>query len=133
MKRSIALMAAVLLATSGLVGCGGSTSAPSLDSVGGQAGSAWDALIANAPVAPSGTVAGNEWATKIKDQGYLKLGGVDSIPLFSLKDLDSGELIGFDAGLSQMLAHYITGKSDVGSLTKLTFVTVDTREALLEN
>ncbi len=132
-KRSIALSAAVLLAMSGLVGCGGSKSAPSLDSVGGQAGSDWDALIANAPVASADTVAGNQWATKIKDQGYLKLGGVDSIPLFSLKDLDSGELIGFDAGLSQMLAHYITGKDDVGSLTKLTFVTVDTRESLLEN
>src|SRR4029079_7763338 len=89
--------------------------------------------ISKAPVASAGTVSGNEWATGIKGQGYIKLGGVDSIPLFSLKDLSSGELIGFDAGLSQMLAHYITGKSDVHSLTKLTFVTVDTRESLLEN
>jgi glutamate transport system substrate-binding protein len=133
MKRSITLAATALLAMTGLVGCGGSSSAPSLDSVGGKSGSAWDSMIAKAPVAPADTVAGNKWATRIKGQGYLKLGGVDSIPLFSLKDLKSGELIGFDAGLSQMLAHYITGKDDVHSLTKLTFVTVDTRESLLEN
>jgi len=129
----MALATTALLAMAGLAGCGGSKSAPSLDSVGGQAGSEWDSLISNAPVAPAGTIAGNKWATKIKEQGYLKLGGVDSIPLFSLKDLKSGELIGFDAGLSQMLAHYITGKDDVHLLTKLTFVTVDTRESLLEN
>jgi glutamate transport system substrate-binding protein len=32
-----------------------------------------------------------------------------------------------------MLAHYITGKTDVQALTKLTITTVDTRETLLQN
>ena len=61
------------------------------------------------------------------------MGGTDAGPLFSLKDPNTGKLTGFDAGLSQMLAHYITGKSDVPTLTKLTITTVDTRETLLQN
>ena len=32
-----------------------------------------------------------------------------------------------------MLAHYITGKTDVKALTKLTITSVDTRETLLQN
>jgi glutamate transport system substrate-binding protein len=93
----------------------------------------YDALIQAAPVASSATVSANAWASAIKKQGYLKVGGTDAGPLFSLKDPSTGELTGFDAGLSQMLSRYITGKSDVKSLTKLTITTVDTRETLLQN
>lgn len=103
------------------------------DQVPGQKSSAYDSIIKGAPVADSGAVSGNAWAAKIKKQGYLKVGGTDSGPLFSLKDPNTGELTGFDAGLSQMLARYVTGKSDPKSLTKLTITTVDTRETLLQN
>lgn len=125
------LTAATLLTLSA---CGGgSTKAPSINGGGAQAGSAYDKIIASAPVAGSSTVGANTWAKKIKSQGYLKVGGTDSGPLFSIKDLKTGELTGFDAGLSQMLAHYITGKKNVKALTKLTITSVDTRETLLQN
>jgi glutamate transport system substrate-binding protein len=69
----------------------------------------------------------------VQKQGFLRRGGTDTGPLFSLKDPATGKVTGFDAGLSQMLAHYITGKTDVANLEKLTITTVDTRETLLQN
>ncbi len=130
-RTSAVGLAAVALAA--LSSCSSSGAAPSVDGAGAKAGSAYDKIITSAPVADSSDVDANAWAKKIKAQGYLKVGGTDSGPLFSIKDLDSGELTGFDAGLSQMLAHYITGKSDVKALTKLTITSVDTRETLLQN
>ena len=125
------LTAAALLA---LAGCGGgSGKAPSINGGGAKSGSAYDKIITAAPVAGASTVSASTWAKKIKSQGYLKVGGTDSGPLFSIKDISTGELTGFDAGLSQMLAHYITGKTDVKKLTKLTITSVDTRETLLQN
>jgi glutamate transport system substrate-binding protein len=124
------LTAAAMLA---LTGCGSDNSAPSINGGGAKAGSAYDKIITAAPVASASDVDASTWAKKIKSQGYLKVGGTDSGPLFSIKDLDTGELTGFDAGLSQMLAHYITGKKDVKALTKLTITSVDTRETMLQN
>lgn len=130
-RTSAVGLAAVALAA--LSSCSSSGAAPSVDGAGAKAGSGYDKIITSAPVADSSDVDANAWAKKIKAQGYLKVGGTDSGPLFSIKDLDSGELTGFDAGLSQMLAHYITGKTDVKALTKLTITSVDTRETLLQN
>jgi glutamate transport system substrate-binding protein len=132
-RRTTAVVGAATAAVLTLAGCGSSKDAPSLDSGGAKAGSAYDKIITSAPVAAASDVSGNTWAKKIKAQGYLKVGGTDSGPLFSIKDLDTGELTGFDAGLSQMLAHYITGKKDVKALTKLTITSVDTRETMLQN
>ena len=125
------LSAAALVALSA---CSSSASAPSIDG-GGASGhlSAYNKIITSAPVASDSEINANAWAKKMKQQGYLKVGGTDSGPLFSLRDLNSGELTGFDAGLSQMLAHYITGKTDVKALTKLTITSVDTRETMLQN
>lgn len=126
------LSAAALVALSAC--SSSSASAPPID--GGGAGghlSAYNKIITAGPVASDSEINANAWAKKIKQQGYLKVGGTDSGPLFSLRDLKSGELTGFDAGLSQMLAHYITGKTDVKALTKLTITSVDTRETMLQN
>jgi len=125
------LSAAALVALSA---CSSSASAPSIDG-GGASGhlSAYNKIITAGPVASDSEINANPWAKKIKQQGYLRVGGTDSGPLFSLRDLNSGELTGFDAGLSQMLAHYITGKTDVKALTKLTITSVDTRETMLQN
>jgi len=123
---------ATLAAFAVLTGCGSSSSAPSLGG-GSSSGDAYDTVITGAPVADAATVSGNAWAAKIKKQGYLRVGGTDAGPLFSIKDPATGKLTGFDAGLSQMLAHYILGGSDVQKLTKLTITTVDTRETLLQN
>jgi glutamate transport system substrate-binding protein len=124
-------LAAVALVA--LSSCSSSDKAPSVNGAGAQAGSGYDKIITSAPVAGASDVSASTWAKKIKAQGYLKVGGTDSGPLFSIKDLDTGELTGFDAGLSQMLAHYITGGTDVKKLTKLTITSVDTRETLLQN
>jgi glutamate transport system substrate-binding protein len=93
--------------------------------------SAYDQIISAGPVADAATVDGNPWASKIKTAGTLKTGGSDSGPLFSMKDPSTGKLTGFDAGLAQLLSHYITGKAD-GPIA-LTVTTVDTRETLIQN
>jgi glutamate transport system substrate-binding protein len=89
----------------------------------------YDKAIAAAPVAPASLVSQNDWAKKIKAAGVLRIGGIDTGPLFSLKDPVTGKTTGFDAGLAQMLAKYITGKPN----TALTTTTVDTRETLIQN
>jgi glutamate transport system substrate-binding protein len=132
-RRTSAVVGLAAVTALALSSCGSSDKAPSISGGGAKAGSAYDKIITSAPVASSSTVSANTWAKKMKSQGFLKIGGTDSGPLFSIKDIDTGELTGFDAGLSQMLAHYITGKTDVKKLTKLTITSVDTRETLLQN
>ena len=119
---------AVGLSGIGLAGCGNDKSALS----GNQTNTGdYDKIIADAPVADAGTIDGNAWAKKIKDRGQLLTGGSDSGPLFSMKDPSTGKITGFDAGMAQMLSHYITGKAD-GPIA-LTVTTVDTRETVIEN
>ena len=132
-RRAQALMIVLAAVVALLAACGSSKSAPKLPGSSTGSGSAYDAVIDSAPVASSSTVSANAWAVRIKKQGNLRVGGTDAGPLFSIRDIDTGELTGFDAGLSQMLSRYITGKSDVKGLTTLTITTVDTRETLLQN
>jgi glutamate transport system substrate-binding protein len=126
------LFVAAVSAFSVLTGCGDSASSPPIGAPAGG-GDSYDKVITGGPTADAATVSGNAWAAKIKKQGFLKVGGTDTGPLFSLRDPATGKLTGFDAGLGQMLAHYILGGSDVQKLTKLTITTVDTRETLLQN
>ncbi|WP_375426685.1 glutamate ABC transporter substrate-binding protein [uncultured Friedmanniella sp.] len=116
------------LSLAALSACGNDTSALSTNKTDV---SGYDAIIAAGPTADAATVDGNAWAKKIKDRGTLNTGGSDSGPLFSIKDPATGKLTGFDAGLAQLLSHYITGKAD-GPI-QLTITTVDTRETLIEN
>jgi glutamate transport system substrate-binding protein len=112
-----------------LGGCADNGTTPALP---GQVDiSGYDAIIAGSPVADASAIAPGSWAEKIRQRGTLDVGGGDTGPLFSIKDPTTGKVTGFDAGLSQMLAHYITGKS-TGN-TQLTIVTVDTRETLIQN
>lgn len=126
-RRAQVTVAALACAASLLAACSSSKSSSS-----GGAGS-YDSIIQGAPVASSSVVDANSWAQKIKKQGYLRVGGTDAGPLFSIRNIKTGELTGFDAGLSQMLSRYITAGKDVKKLTKLTITTVDTRETLLQN
>ena len=121
-------LAAAVAAGGGLAACGNDTSALQTDQTDV---SAYDQLIRDAPVADEAVVNANPWAKAIRDRGTLRRGGSDTGPLFSLRDPVSGKVTGFDAGLSQMLSHYITGKPD-GPET-LTVTTVDTRETLIQN
>lgn len=141
-RRSRTALAAVVCLGIGssVAGCGSSSAPTAMPSAGGTgsvaapgASSSYDSVVKGAPVADAATIKANPWASKIKKQGYLRVGGTDSSPLFSMRDINTGQVTGFDAGLSQMLARYITGGSDIAKLTKLTNVTVDTRETLLEN
>jgi glutamate transport system substrate-binding protein len=88
-----------------------------------------NALIASEEPAPAQAIAANPVAAKIKASGELVVGAVETAPLFSLLDPSTGQVSGFDAGIDQLLAKYITGKNS----TKLVTVTANTREALLEN
>ncbi|MDT7707302.1 MAG: glutamate transport system substrate-binding protein [Pseudonocardiales bacterium] len=127
--RRLHLLAVAAAAALALAACADDGSAPALP---GQADtSTYDAVIAGSPVADPSAIAAGSWADKIKQHGTLNVGGTDAGPLFSLKDPATGKVTGFDAGLSQMLAHYITGKT--GNATQLTITTVDTRETLLQN
>ncbi len=108
-------------------GSGGGVPAPAAGGTGDQA--AIGKVLAQAPVAPASAIPPGSLMAQIKQRGALKVGGTDTAPLFSLKNPITGQLTGFDADLSKMLAKYITGKPT----TNFTQVSVDTREALLQN
>lgn len=139
-SASSALPSSVASASSGATGSaatGGSGSSAGSPSVAQITGSGpgevdrgtYDGVIANAPKADDATVEANAWAKAIKDRGVLRTGGTETGALFSLLDLETGKVVGFDAGLSQMLAQYILGEPN----TELTVTTVDTRETLIQN
>ncbi len=94
---------------------------------------AYDAVIKSGPVADASVVSASTWATKIKGQGYIKRGGTTTGAIFSLKDPTTGRISGFDAGIGDLLAHYITGGADVSKLTQVAQTSVDTRETMLQN
>src|SRR3954447_2563154 len=87
--------AIALTALAALTACSDSSSSPPIGPAGG--GDSYDKVITGAPVADAATVSGNAWAAKIKKQGYLRVGGTDAGPLFSIKDPATGKLTGFDA------------------------------------
>lgn len=90
----------------------------------------FDAIVAQGPVADAATIASNTWASKIKQTGALRLGGVQTSNLFSLLNEKDGKIRGFDAGLAQLLTRYILG--DAGKY-QFTQVTSSTREQVLIN
>lgn len=91
---------------------------------------AFDAQVAQGPVASAATIASSTWASKIKQAGTLRLGGTQTSNLFSLLNEKDGKMRGFDAGLAQLLARYILGD---GAKIQFTQVTSSTREQVLIN
>jgi ABC-type amino acid transport substrate-binding protein len=91
---------------------------------------AFDALVAQGPVADATTIASSKWASKIKQADTLRLGATQTSNLFSMLNEKDGKIRGFDAGLAQMLTRYILGD---GSKFKFTQVTSSTREQVLIN
>lgn len=90
----------------------------------------YDKLIATGPVAEDAAIAASAWATKVKDAGKLRVGGVETSTFFGLKNVKDGKIRGFDAGLYQLLTRYITGDE---SNCEQSQVTSATRESLLTN
>ncbi|AVS68775.1 ABC transporter substrate-binding protein [Paracidovorax avenae] len=91
---------------------------------------AFDALVAQGPVASAETIAESPWASKIKQAGTLRLGGTQTSNLFSLLNEKDGRMRGFDAGIAQLLTRYILGDA---SKVLFTQVTSSTREQVLVN
>ncbi|MBV8247038.1 MAG: glutamate ABC transporter substrate-binding protein [Comamonas sp.] len=91
---------------------------------------AFDALVAQGPVASAATIASSTWASKIKQAGTLRFGGVQTSNLFSLLNEKDGKIRGFDAGLAQLLTRYILGDE---ARYQFTQVTSSTREQVLIN
>lgn len=91
---------------------------------------AFDALIAQGPVADAATIASSTWASKIKQAGTLRLGGTQTSNLFSLLNEKDGKLRGFDAGLAQLITRYILGD---GAKYQFRQVNSSTREQVLIN
>lgn len=91
---------------------------------------AFDALVAQGPVAGADAVAASPWASKIKQAGMLRLGGTQTSNLFSLLNEKDGKLRGFDAGIAQLLTRYILGDA---SKVQFTQVNSSTREQVLIN
>jgi glutamate transport system substrate-binding protein len=128
--RALTVTALLASLATTLAACGGSSSSlPPAPGSGTSSGDSFQQVIDSAPVAPASALPSGSLMAKIKSRGTLNVGGTDTAALFSLKDPISGKLTGFDAGLSQMLAKYIIGSPS----TKLVEVSVDTREALLQN
>lgn len=126
--RARALTAFLAVSLAGLLAaCGGG----SLPSPGGGPNptDAAQQVIDSAPVANASDITPGSEMAKIRAAGVLNVGDTDQVPLFSLRDPISGKLSGFDAALAQMLAKYIIGKPNI----KPVLITVDTREALLQN
>ncbi|QEA13187.1 glutamate ABC transporter substrate-binding protein [Comamonas flocculans] len=91
---------------------------------------AFDALIAQGPVANAATLASSNWASKVKQSGTLRLGATQTSNLFSLLNEKDGKMRGFDAGLAQLIARYILGDD---ARIQFTQVTSSTREQVLIN
>ena len=137
-RRQAVAMGVGAVATMGLAACSGSAPAPaptpennSSSSSNGQLNTAaYDSLIAGGKVASDADIAANSWASKVKQAGKLRVGGVETSTLFSLRNAEDNSLRGFDAGVFQLLARYILGDEKKFELTK---VTSDTRESVLTN
>lgn len=91
---------------------------------------AFDALVAQGPVASAATIASSTWASKIKQTGTLRLGTTQTSNLFSLLNEKDGQIRGFDAGLAKLITRYILGDAAKYQFTQ---VNSSTREQVLIN
>ncbi len=126
-SRILSGLAVATLALAGLTACSDANTSDET-TPGGFAIEAYNAIIADGAVAADADIAANKWASAVKEAGVLRVGGTETSQLFSLVDPTISEkAIGFDAGLSQLLAKYIIGEPN----TNLSQVTSDTREEVL--
>ena len=122
MKKLISLILVLALALTEAAALAEETAATPIDKA------AFDALLAEGPVASDEAIAASTWATKVKEAGILRVGGTRTSFLFSQLDETDNGIRGFDAALYQLLARYILG--DAGKY-ELTQVTSSTRESVL--
>lgn len=77
------------------------------------------ALLDNGPTATSEAIAASQWATAVREAGVLRVGGTRTSFLFSQLDETDNGILGFDAGLFQLLAKYILGDPYAYELTQI--------------
>ncbi|WP_331728140.1 glutamate ABC transporter substrate-binding protein [Streptomyces sp. NBC_01176] len=135
MRRRGAAAAFVALAATFVSACSGSGSdaakvpgAPAAPTAGPGA-DAISTLVAKERPAAAASLPAGSTAAAIRKRGTLMVGGTQTAALFSLLDPATGQVHGFDAALSRLLAKYIIGTPR----TELVNVTAATREALLKN
>lgn len=132
-RQALGFGAAALTAL-GLVACdGGEAPAPAGEETPEEAqldSEAYDELLSTGFVATDEEIAASEWASKVKEAGALRVGGVQTSLLFSLLNEKDGATRGFDAGLFQLLARYVLGDENAYEITQ---VTSNTRESVLQN
>lgn len=142
-RRGLLYVAAGSTAAITLAACSSGTP-PTSDTSGAASGASstgarkisqddYDKIVLAGPVADASVISASAWASKIKATGYIKRGGTTTGAIFSLKDPTTGRITGFDAGIGDLLAHYITGGTDVSKLTQVSQTSVDTRETMLQN
>jgi glutamate transport system substrate-binding protein len=140
-RRQALGLAGTSFAFIGLAGCGSSEDSSSTNSDSSSSNtsdssstdldtSAYDSLIAAGSTAEDSAISASTWASKVKDAGKLRVGGVQTSTLFALMNEVDNKVRGFDAGLYQLLTRYILGDETDYELTQ---VTSDTRESVLEN
>ena len=128
------------VAAFGLAACGGSEDTPAADDAATDDAAAaddtalnaeeFDKIVMSGPIADEADIAASTWATKVKEAGKLRVGGVETSTLFSQLNEVDGKHRGFDAGLFQLLALYVVGAPDAYDLT---LVQSSTRESVLQN
>lgn len=120
-RRGVAATACVLVLALLLSGCSGSDDTQRTSS-SGRSG-----VIAQAPVADQETLSTSPAAQAIRKRGVLLNGTEVGMPLLSQRNPATGQVTGFDATITKMLAKYIIGEPNVKQVT----ATGATRESLL--
>lgn len=110
---------------------------PGVAGQGSSSGPTFADIVSSGPVASDAEVAASPWAVAIKNSGALRLGSTNAGIYFSLTNPATGNREGFDAGIANLLAHYILGSSykygDSNGSIAFTAVSTATRETLLQN
>lgn len=136
LNRRQAITLGLGAATLGLAGCGGSKEETVPTDDGTSAATTeidaeeFDQIVISGPAPDDAKIAASTWATKVKEAGKLRVGGVETSTLFSQLNEVDGRHRGFDAGLFQLLSFYILGDSQAYDLT---LVQSSTRESVLQN
>ncbi len=131
-RRGLLLTAATLSGVALAAACSDTATTASSNATA-SAGGSYDDVINSGPVASDDVVAASTWASAVRAAGTLRVGGTKTSRVFSLEDVATGQVTGFDAGITQLLARYILGGDDARALVTLTQVSSDTRETMLEN
>lgn len=135
MKTSAYLMAAAMMMSAVLTGCGSSDSAPAATTAAATTAAAADTTAAAGDTASTGDVSAD--VQKIIDAGVLKVGSKVDVPKFGLQNTATGEMEGVEVDLAYEIAGKIFGctaeEAKEKKLVAFQGVTAKTRGPLIDN